>query len=181
MAKIWPVYEGTEPTVGGPWAEMPFADAIELFELRPANLWSDPATKPRFGDKDRRLWFAGFKHLVVEVGPSEARRAQWKPGFYVSPIKPDDAFRRLIWHAVVGELGRQNVVRVDSAPATDSQGRDALKLTIVIAPNAIRNLGKDAALNTIIQVQKQLRQMHDERTPIVEYATEAELIGDAGP
>jgi len=181
MASIWPVYEGREPTIGEPWAELPLAEAIDLFELKPQDLVSDLSKTLRFGNANHELLYAGYKYIVVEVGVSEARRAKWKPGFYRSPIKPEEAFRRLIQQALAAELGNNNVVRVDYEPATDSQGRGALKITVVIAADAIKRLRNGAALNALVRLQERLREMGERRTPIIQYATEAELQQDGGP
>lgn len=181
MAKIWPVYEGKEPTVGGPWAHLPVSEAIILFELSQDDYVSDLVATPRFGDVDRDLRYAGFRHVVVEVERTKGRHAKWKPGFYKSRITPNEAFRKLIRQALVAELGDKNVVRVDLEPTTDSQGQEALKVTVVIAPGAIRRFADGAVLDALVGVRERLREMRDDRFPIIEYATEAELELDGGP
>jgi hypothetical protein len=181
MAKIWPVYEGKRPTVGWPWAHLPLPEAIALFELRPNDFLSDLEAIPRFGEADRDLTYVGFKHVVVEIERSEARQSDWKPGFYRSRVKPKEAFGRLIRQALVSELGRDNVVRVDWEPTTDSQGQEALKITVVITPGATQRLKGGAALDALVKLQERLDEMRESRTPIIEYATEAELAQDAGP
>jgi len=181
MAKIWPVYEGKEPTKGGPWADLPISEAVALFELQEDGFVSNSRTTPRFGAVDRDLWYLGYKHIVVEIGASEARRIGWKPGFYKSRVKPNDAFGRLIRQALAAELGDENVVRVEYEPAIDSQGRDALGITVVIAPGATTKLKPGAALDALVRLRSRLHEMREERTPIVEYATEAELAQDGGP
>lgn len=181
MAKIWLAYEGREPTRGGPFAEVPVSEAVSIFELRPEDFVSDLATTPRFGDVDRDLWYLGHKRVVVEIGRSEGRRAKWKPGFYRSRVKPEDAFGRLIQQALVAELGAENVVRVEYEPTTDSQGQDALKIIVVIAPGATKKLATGASLSALVRLQERLSQMREDRTPIIEYATEAELVQDGGP
>jgi hypothetical protein len=181
MAKIWPVYEGERPTIGGPWARLPMSEAIALFELRPSDFVSDSETTPRFGPPDRDLTYVGFKHIVVEVEPDEAKQAKWKPGFYRARVKPKEAFSRLIRQAVVSELGDRNVVRVEYEPTTDSQGRDALRITIVITPGATRRIASGAVLDASVKLNKRLQDMREVRIPIIEYATEAELAQDAGP
>src|SRR3970282_1174609 len=120
MAKIWPVYEGNRPTIGGPWAEIKLADAIALFELREDDFVTDFETTSRFGPVDRDLTFSGFKHVVVEVDRTEARQNKWKAGFYRSRVRPKEAFHRLkevfsrlIREALITELGGSNVRRVD--------------------------------------------------------------------
>ena len=175
------VYEGREPTRGGPWLDIPLPDAIASLDLRQTDFVSELSSTPRFGELDRDLWFAGYKHIIVEVGVSEARKAKWKPGFYRSPVKPKDAFGRLIQQVLVAELGRTNVIRVEHEPITDSLGREALRITVVITPDAAEKVKNGAALNALINLQERLRHMRDSRTPIIEYATEAELKQDGGP
>jgi hypothetical protein len=180
MANIWPVYEGREPTIGGPWASLPLSEAIALFELRPQHFVSELTTTPRFGDADRNLTHAGYRHVVVEVGRGEAQLDKWKPGFYRSRISPKEAYRRLIQQALVAKLGEANVVRVEYEPTVDSQGREALKITVVIAPGATQRLRK-VVLDGLVSLRMRLNEMGDTRTPIVEYATEAELVEDGSP
>lgn len=180
MAKIWPVYEGRTPTMGEPWADIPLAEAVDLFELRPKDFLSDMETIPRFGPQDRDLTFAGYKHIVVELDRDEASRSKWTPGFYKSRIKPQEAFNRLIRQALETELGGENVVRLRLEPAADSQGRRALRITVVIPPEATKKLRKGAALDALVTLRQRLADMRDDRTPMVEYATEAELQ-DGGP
>lgn len=67
------------------------------------------------------------------------------------------------------------VSKVISEPTTDSEGRDALRITIVLAPGAAAKLKGDAVLDTLVQIQDRLRQADEERFPIIEYATEEEL------
>jgi hypothetical protein len=118
---------------------------------------------------------------VVEVERNEGRRANWRPGFYASRVKPKEAFRRLIQQALVSELGADNVVRVDWEPTTDSQGRDAVRILVVIQPGAIKKFRTGAVADALVKLHERLNEMGDDRTPIVHYATEAELAQDAGP
>ncbi len=175
MAKIWAVYEGNEPTIGGPWAHLPVSEAVALFELRPDDYVSGLKPTPRFGDVNRDFIYAGFKHIVVEIKRNEGRQANWKPGFYKSRIKPKEAVVRLIRQALVTELGGNIVERLKIEPTTDSQGRGALKITVVIAPGATDRIAGGAVLDALVSVQDRFREMREERIPIIEYATEAEL------
>jgi hypothetical protein len=77
-------------------------------------------------------------------------------------------------------LPPQGVVRVESEPTFDSEGHDALRLTIVVAPEAADRITGDAVVDTLVQIHDRLRDAGDERFPIIEYTTEAELeeIGD---
>jgi hypothetical protein len=181
MAKIWPVYEGKHPTYGSPWAELPLGEAIRLFELRANDFVTNFDTTPRFGDANRDLTWTGFKHIVVEIDPKEAKEVNWQPGFYRSKVKPHEAFRRLIEHAVAPAFGVENIVRADYERATDSLGQDALRITIVLTPGGLERLAHGGVLDALVRLQDRLREMKEYRTPIIEYATEAELAQDAGP
>ena len=180
MAKIWPVYEGRRVSAFDPWAEIPLRDAISLFELRQADFVSGLDKTPRFGDTEQDLAYRGYKHIVVEVDVSEGRREKWRPGFYKSRVRPQEAFTRLLKNAVAPALGGENVLRVEYAPATDSRGEGAVLITIVIQPDAIHKLKPGATLDALVKLRERLQEMREERTPIVEYATEAELAENAG-
>lgn len=180
MAEIWPVYEGREPTIGRPWVRLPLAEAIALCELRPGDFLADLAARPgpRFGDVDRDLWYVGFKHVVVAVEEDEGKRAEWRPGFYKSRLAPKEVFRRLIEQALVGALGKDNVVRVELAPGVDFQGHGAIDITVVIAPDAVQNLPGGAPIDARARVRERLNEMRVDSSPIIHYATEAELAED---
>ena len=64
---------------------------------------------------------------------------------------------------------------VQAAPTVDSEGRAALRITIVIRSGAAAGLNGDAILDTLVQIQDHLRAAGEERFGIVEYATKAEL------
>ena len=181
MARIWPVHDGEPPTRDEPWAEIPIADAISLFELGAGDFVADLSQTPRFWDVSHGRWHGDFKHIAVEIEPGEARRIKWRAGFYLSRMKPADARSRMIQHALVSVLGADNVVRVESRPATDSQGRGALKVTVVITPGAVERLGNGVALDALITLRRRLNDMHEDRTPIVAYATVAELAEHGHP
>jgi hypothetical protein len=78
-------------------------------------------------------------------------------------------------------LGAQNVVRVESEPTTDSDGREALNLLIVIAPGVAEAVSGDAVLDTLVQIIDRLQEGGDSRFPIIEYATEEELADIDSP
>jgi hypothetical protein len=71
-----------------------------------------------------------------------------------------------------------NYVRVEFAPSIDSQGRGAIHITVVISPDAIQNLPSGATLDALVRIRERLHEMHVDSTPIVSYATEAELAED---
>jgi hypothetical protein len=77
--------------------------------------------------------------------------------------------------AATANLTNTAFSKIISEPATDSVGREALRITIVIEPGAATKLKGDAVLDTLVQIQDDLRKAGEERFPIVEYATEKEL------
>ncbi|HWB49042.1 MAG TPA: hypothetical protein VG651_08020 [Stellaceae bacterium] len=72
-------------------------------------------------------------------------------------------------------FGKKHVVRVFAEPGTDAEGHDALRITIVLTPDAVENLEGDALLKNLLDLREGLWQQGEERTPIVGYATEEEL------
>ena len=75
----------------------------------------------------------------------------------------------------VSNLTSANVSSILSSTTTDSTGHAAVKITIVIPPEAETRINGDAALDTLVQIQSRLRDEGDDRTPIVEYVTRKEL------
>lgn len=180
MANIWPVYEGREPTFEEPWARLPAKEAVRLLKVRRKDYLCGLDSSPRFGPSDRSLWYAGYKHVVLEIESEEGQQSNWKPGFYRSPIRPKEAFRRLVELAVKADLEAENVVRSETEPTTDSQGRDAHRVTVVITPGAAARLDGNTVIDFLLGLRSRLHEAGDDRMPIIEYATEAELL-DASP
>ncbi len=81
------------------------------------------------------------------------------------------------------KLSPDIVSRVLAELTTDSEGGEALRVTIVIEPGAANNLKGDTILDTLVQIQDRLREAGEERFAIVEYATQDELEagGDSQP
>ena len=75
-------------------------------------------------------------------------------------------------------LTSANVSSVSSSSTIDSEGHDALLITIVIKSGSESKIGGDAALDTLVGIKDRLRREGEERLAIVEYATKEEL--DAG-
>lgn len=72
-------------------------------------------------------------------------------------------------------LGTRRVTRTYSEPTVDSEGEDALKVTIVLAPKAVDRIDGDAVLDTLVKIQQELMAEGEQRRPMVEYATEDDL------
>jgi len=78
-------------------------------------------------------------------------------------------------------LSEQAVEAVVSEPTIDSEGREALRITIVIRPSKVAQIKGDAVLDTLVEIQDKLLAAGESRPATVEYATRKELhqSGDA--
>lgn len=83
--------------------------------------------------------------------------------------------REIAQDVAIANLASTNVTSVSSSPTTDSEGHDALRITIVIKSGSESKIGGDAALDTLVGIQRRLRREGEERLAIVEYATKEEL------
>lgn len=81
--------------------------------------------------------------------------------------------------AAQANLTPQIAQRAFSVPTVDSEGQDALLLTIIIAPEAVDHIAGKALLQNLIDTQRRLQTAGEERHAILSYATEQEL-SDAG-
>jgi hypothetical protein len=182
MAKIWPVYEGREPnSLERPWAVLPLGEVADLFKLRPEkDFRSDLGSLPKFGDTNRDHWYAGYKHIVIEIEPKEAENSKWSPGFYTARVTPKEAFRRLLQHAMASGLGRDIVVGLEYEPSIGSRGEAAISIFVVVRPDAVPELKGRRIFEGTLKLRERLHEMGDDRTPIVQYVTEAELAEVVG-
>ncbi|MGD9538532.1 MAG: hypothetical protein AB7P52_11445 [Alphaproteobacteria bacterium] len=88
---------------------------------------------------------------------------------------PNHRIKEIVEAAVRSTLERGSFIRTFAEPILDFEGGDALRITIVIEPNAIDKLTGEAVMNTLAEIQDRLRDEGEERFPIVEYATEEDL------
>ena len=72
-------------------------------------------------------------------------------------------------------LSKSVVEAIKSEPASDSEGHDVWRITLVIKPGAAKKLGGDSILDTLVGIQERLREEGEDRLAIVEYATREEL------
>jgi hypothetical protein len=88
--------------------------------------------------------------------------------------------REIAHEVATANLTSANVSSVSSSAAIDSEGHDALRITIVIKPGSASKIRGDATLDTLVEIQDRLRAEGEERFPIVEYATKKELSASGG-
>lgn len=75
----------------------------------------------------------------------------------------------------VANLSAQSVETVLTEAMLDSEGRDAVRITIVIKPGKIDKLVGDNVLDTLYQIQTRLSEEGEDRLALVDYATRKEL------
>jgi hypothetical protein len=81
----------------------------------------------------------------------------------------------------VASANSVSVTSVSSSPTIDSEGHDALRITIVVQSGSELKIGGDAALDTLVGIKYRLRREGEERLAIVEYATKEELEAGGDP
>jgi hypothetical protein len=73
------------------------------------------------------------------------------------------------------DLKRIGVSRVYSKVTVDSEGHDALQITVVLRDDKKDGVSGDDAVDIIVGIERELRRAGEERLPIIEFATEEEL------
>jgi hypothetical protein len=93
---------------------------------------------------------------------------------------PREQIIRVAGEVAAANLAAQSIESVLSEPATDSEGRDAVRIIIVIKPGIAAEVKGDAVLDTLVQIRRRLEELGEERLPLIEYATKQELeqVGD---
>lgn len=71
--------------------------------------------------------------------------------------------------------GSARVQGVSSSATSDSEGQEALHITIVLSGGNIDEISGDKALDTLVSIESALRAAKEERFPIIDFATEEEL------
>ena len=72
------------------------------------------------------------------------------------------------------------VATVSSEPAFDSDGRDAVHITVVFAEGD-NSVSGDLALDTIVDIRQALQRAGEQRTAIINFTNEQELRSDVDP
>jgi hypothetical protein len=88
---------------------------------------------------------------------------------------PQAKINEIVGEVATAYLTSEIVDRVISEPSVDSAGNDAVKITIVIKPDAIERLKGDPILDALLAIHDKLNEAGEERFPMVHYATQAEL------
>jgi len=83
--------------------------------------------------------------------------------------------------AAVAALKKARLSRVFSSPTIDSDGHEALSVTIVLKRGRSEQVTGDSALNAIFRIGRDLLNSSEERQPTVHFITEEELDVDGDP
>lgn len=88
---------------------------------------------------------------------------------------------QIVTRAVEAHTTPNSVRRVMAEPTATFDGEDAVRITIVLTPEAVDQLAAGDPGDVFIRVWNALRAAGDDRFPILDYATEAELedVGDS--
>ena len=87
----------------------------------------------------------------------------------------DPQLQTLMTEIVNGRLPKVQLQQVMTDTFTDSEGEDALRITLVLAPDSVRELTGDEMLRLLVEVQHSLRREGEDRFAIIDYATEDDL------
>ena len=63
---------------------------------------------------------------------------------------------------------------------SNSEGKEALDITIVLKRGSAGKISGDSALDTLVTIEKALRKAKEERVPIISFVTEEELDNSSG-
>ena len=92
-----------------------------------------------------------------------------------------DDIDRIVNGAALAGLKTVKPRRVVSSPSVDSEGRAALHVVIVLPDKSAPRIDGKMALDTIVNVQRDLQTAGEERFAVVDFATEDEMRQDVGP
>lgn len=87
---------------------------------------------------------------------------------------------RIASEAALKALDPGAFVRALTESTTDSEGRDAVLVTLVVSDLQRVPITGDQLLETILTVQQSLEAAGETRTPIVSFSTEGDLADDGG-
>lgn len=82
---------------------------------------------------------------------------------------------RIVYTAASAVLQGIGLSEVYSEPITNSDGQDALHVTIVIKDAEEREVTGDQALDAMVRINKDLQACGEERFPVIDFVREHEL------
>ena len=83
---------------------------------------------------------------------------------------------RIVREEAVRHLSATAIDGVTTQETLDSEGHDAVRITITLKANSAQNLKGDDVLNTLVAIRSELARSGEDRLPIVEYEEAGEDI-----
>lgn len=114
--------------MGEPWKELPLDDAVRVLDLSVNDFFMDLGDTLDFDGTRNNMAKGASKYLVVEV-PHEEATANWKAGFYKSPLSIEEATFRLEVHEKI-----QYAWRDEWQKGEDADGERAIYLWVALKP-----------------------------------------------
>lgn len=85
---------------------------------------------------------------------------------------------KIVGTAASAALSASSLLRTHTEPTTDQDGHEALLVTLVINDLQKSPISGDTAGDTILRVRQDLQRAGEDRTVIIEFATESDLSAD---
>lgn len=99
---------------------------------------------------------------------------RWALG-YTSGMLDTNRISQIVTEAVEAQTAPDSVRRVIAEPDVTSDGYEAIRITIVITPEAVQRLLAGDPVKVLSQIWDRLDEAGDTHFPILEYATEEEM------
>ncbi len=90
----------------------------------------------------------------------------------------DPEIQKLMKQVASGLIPGQQLLEVRTEPSVDSEGKDALRITLVVSDEAATTLTGDQLASLLVDVHDCLLREGDERFPLIYYATQSDLNGN---
>jgi len=90
----------------------------------------------------------------------------------------DPQILKLMKRVAAGVLPASQILEIRTETTVDSEGKDALRITLVLTDDAAKTLSGDQAIELLTDIHDSLLREGDERFPLLYYATPADLVGD---
>lgn len=88
----------------------------------------------------------------------------------------DPQIQKLMRQVAAGILPTKSLLEVRSEPVEDSEGQEALRITLVMAEHAIDVVTPKQIVALLTEIHDCLLREGDERFPMISYSTPADLV-----
>jgi hypothetical protein len=133
------------------------------------------------GGRLQHFWAASRVEAVSVFAHDRGSLSRRDAACYHAAMLAPAKVNEIVKKAASAVLKRQaGVQRVVSEPAVDSDGDEVLHITIVLKRGSADKISGDKALDTLVGIDRALREASEDRFPIIDFVTEEELesVGD---